>query len=134
MSSANVELVRSIYAAWERGDFTSSDWAHADIEFAFADGPAPGSSRGVAAMSESWRDYLSLWYDARVESDEYRELDDEHVLVLNREYGEGRTSGLNTSDVHARGANLFQIRDGKVVKLVLYLTQSSAFADLGLTE
>jgi hypothetical protein len=41
--SENLELVRSIYPAWERGDFRQTEWAHPEIEFAFADAPAPGS-------------------------------------------------------------------------------------------
>jgi hypothetical protein len=46
MASVNVELVRSIFAARERGDFSSAEWAHPEIEYVVLDGPSPGSWRG----------------------------------------------------------------------------------------
>jgi hypothetical protein len=42
-----LDLVRSIYAHWERGDFSSAEWADAEIEYVFADGLAPGIRRGL---------------------------------------------------------------------------------------
>ena len=52
--SENLDLVRSIYADWERGDYGSPKWAHPEIEFTFADGPSPGVWIGIADMTRAW--------------------------------------------------------------------------------
>jgi ketosteroid isomerase-like protein len=135
MASANLELVRSIYAAWERGDWSSAEWAHPEIEFVRADGPDRGESRGLAGMAEYWRDFLSAWEEWRVEVDEYRELDDERVLVLLKNSGRGKSSGLELGQMGTKAANLFHIRGDKVTRLVVYWEdRERALTDLGLAS
>jgi ketosteroid isomerase-like protein len=132
--SENLDLVRSIFADWERGDYSRAEWAHPEIDYALVDGPTPGTSTGLAGMAEVWRDLLSAWEDLNVEAQEYRELDDERVLVLSRYSGRGKTSGLELGQMGAKAATLFHIRDGKVTRFVGYWDRERALADLGLKE
>lgn len=133
MASENVELARSIFAAWERGDFSSAEWAHPEIEFVMVDRPDGGSWTGSAQMGVGWYDFLSAWDDLRCEEEETRELDAERLLILFRLSGRGKTSGLDAGEMRARAASLFHVRGGKVTRLVLYPDRERAFADLGLT-
>jgi ketosteroid isomerase-like protein len=133
VSQENLNLVRSIYVDWERGDYGSARWAHPDIEFVTADGPEPGSSTGLTHMAAALRDFLTAWKDARAEAAEYREIDDERVLVLVILSGRGKTSGLELARFHSKAAFLFTVRGEKVVRLVRYFDRDRAFADLGLT-
>jgi ketosteroid isomerase-like protein len=127
-----VELVRSIFAAWERGDYSSADWADPEIEWVLADGPSPGSWTGLVGMAEGWRSFLSAWEEFRNEAEEFRELDPERVVVLHRHSGRGKTSGLDLQWMQTQAASLFQLRAGKVIRVVHYLDRQRAFADLGL--
>ena len=79
--SENLDLVRSIYADWER------------VTSARPSGRTPRSSTcpptdPSRAAGRGWRDGSGLrassarWEDFRVDAEEYRELDDERVLVL----------------------------------------------------
>jgi ketosteroid isomerase-like protein len=126
--------VRSIYADWERGDYSSAKWAHPEIEFVIADLPDRGASKGVAAAAEAWDEFLDAWEGHRVETEEYRELDAERVLVFGRFVARGKASGLDVQQTRTEGANLFHVRDGQVTRLVIYFDRRRALADLGLAE
>jgi ketosteroid isomerase-like protein len=130
--SANLDLVRSIVADWERGDFSSVEWAHPEIEYVFADGPDPGSWTGLAAVAEVVRERISAFEGYRFEADTYRDVDADRVLVVTGYSGRGKTSGLELGQIGAKGAFLFHVRDGLVMKLVRYWDHASALADLGL--
>ena len=94
--SANLDLVRSIYADWERGDYTSTDWADPDIEFAFVDGPDPRSSKGISGMARGWGEFQSMWARGfHADPIEFRELTDEYVLVTVEFVGRAKGSDMD---------------------------------------
>lgn len=134
MSRENVDLVRSIYAAWEGGDFTSAEWADPEIEYVQSDGPDPGTWKGPAEMARQFRTWLSTWEEFRLEADEYRELDPERVLVLDRLSGRGKVSGVNLRQMQSRGAWLFYVRDGVVTRMVRYMDRDRALEAVGVSE
>ena len=130
--SENLDLVRSLHAPLARGDFSATEWANPEIELVIADGPSPGSWKGVAAATEAWQDFLSAWDEFRIEIDEYRELDGERVLALGHRTGRGKTSGVEVQQTQNAGVGLFHVRGGKVTRLVFYFDAQRALADLGL--
>src|SRR6476619_5756408 len=118
--SGNLDLVRSIYAEWERGDFRRTSGLHPEIAWAYVGGPEPSSGIGLAAMGAPMREWLAAWNEWHIEATEYRELDDGRILVSSRGVGEGKTSGLEVGELATEGANLFELHGGAVTRLVTY--------------
>jgi ketosteroid isomerase-like protein len=134
MSQENVELVRSIFAARERGDFSDAGWAHPEIEYVIVDGPEPASYKGLAGLAQAMRDILSPWDRYRGRVEECRELDVERVLVLLHARGRGKASGLELDALSGQQAQVVHVRDGEVTKILVYYDRERAFAALGLQE
>ena len=126
MSKENVELVRSILANWERGDYASVDWADPDIEFI-----APlDNTRGIEELGRRWREFLAEWEHFATTPERFIELGEDRVLVLVHFKGRGRVSGAPVTDFS--GGQLFTVRYGRVVRLVLYSTRDEALEATGL--
>jgi len=59
--SENLELVRSIYADWERGDFSRNDWANPEIKLRDRRWAEPGDWTGFTEMARRYGDWLRGW-------------------------------------------------------------------------
>jgi ketosteroid isomerase-like protein len=125
----NAEIVRGIYRAWERGDFSSIDWADPEIEF---DIPGPSeTANGISEMSRVWGGFLEAYSDLRLQATEYFERGD--VVVTRQLFqGKGRASGIPVDDI--MGGCTFTLRDGKVVRFQGYTNLDDALADAGISR
>jgi hypothetical protein len=97
-----------------------------------ADGLSPGTWKGLDGMAKAWRELASAWEDHRTVAEEFRELDDERVLVLLHRTARGKISGLDLDPRWTKGAGVFHVRGGKVTRLIVYFDRERALADLGL--
>jgi hypothetical protein len=98
------------------------------------DGVEPGVWKGRAEMARAIRNILDLWEHPCIEADEYRELDESRVFVLNHLNASGKTSGVNVGGMLRNGATVLHIRDRKVTKYVSYWDRARALRDLGLAD
>jgi uncharacterized protein len=125
MAPGNVELIRPIYEEWSRGNWKPSfDVYHPEMEWGWSD-----EFPGLDGVFEDRRDpnprlrtWLSGWEHWRAEAEDYLEFGN-HVVVLAGYYGRGKGSGV---EIHQQGAHVFELRDGKVVRLEIFATRERA--------
>ena len=137
MSQENVETVRRIYKAALRRDA-------ATVLALYDPGVELDASRIGVSMHPSGgdayhghdglRDLFRDWHEAwgKIEYD-YEELIDagEQVVAVVRRHARGRASGV---EVERPFALLWTLRDGKVIRVVWYLTREEALEAAGLRE
>src|SRR6185312_15637288 len=102
--------------------------------YVYVGGPVPGTASGIAESSETFRDWISAWEEWRVHVDEIRELDAGRVFVLVHASVRGKESGVELPARSTNFAQLFEVGDGRVTRLVNYFDRGLALAELGLSE
>jgi uncharacterized protein len=125
MAPGNADLIRPIYDEWGRGNWRPRfEVYHPHMEWGWSE-----EFPGLAGVYEDHQDpnprlhtWLSGWEHWRAEPDEYLELGD-HVVVLASYRGRGKSSGV---EVHQLGAHVFELRDGKVVRMEIFASREKA--------
>jgi ketosteroid isomerase-like protein len=126
MSSGDVEVVRRIIDALNRGDVdgamdaTSSD---CEVDWSNSRGVLKGVYHGRDEARELWKSFLEVWASVRWEVREFVDMEDGRVVIASEFQTRGDASGV---EVAARGASLWTIRDGEAAAVKLYQSKAEA--------
>jgi ketosteroid isomerase-like protein len=130
MSQENVELVRSIYDDWLRGDMALDKF---DPEITMVESEAiPGvpSAYGIDAVRRYIESFPDYWSEIRVEPQEY--IDAGHrVVVMARLIGRGKSSG---AAVERTWAYVWTLRAEKALRMDAYTDRAEALKAVGLED
>jgi ketosteroid isomerase-like protein len=133
MSQQNVETLRAVWDAWNRGGLEAIlDVSSPDNEFIpsgrFMD--TQQTYRGRAGLVDFWREFRAAWEEITISVERIEDLDD-RVLTLGTFHGRGVESGV---EVKAEAAWLHTLRDGLIVRGRSFATWNEALEAAGLSE
>jgi ketosteroid isomerase-like protein len=133
MSEENVEVVRRVFDAWNRGDFNAGMELmdpEVVIDRSRSVGPDARVYRGLAEAEQFWTDWNNAWAEVGWEIDECLPSGD-RVALFGRFQGVGATSGVS---VNANVSQVFELRAGRVTRATLFQSRSEALDAAGLSE
>jgi ketosteroid isomerase-like protein len=131
MSQENVEIVRSAFAAYNRGDLAAVLEA-VDPNIVIVQPLELGGSEqhGHPGVVEAFGMWPQEWDD--YETELVRTVDaGEHVVVIARQRGRSRETGMK---LDARFSYLMTLREGKIVGLRLFAHEGDALEAAGLSD
>jgi ketosteroid isomerase-like protein len=130
----NVEIVRRIYASWAHGDLRAAA-ALLDPRTVFETFMPDSSERVVCRSPEEiegfMREWFAQWRDYRILGDEFHDAGSDKVLVLGRQAGIGRQSGVEVEGPHH---SVWTFENGRVVRLVVETDRQRALEAAGLSD
>jgi ketosteroid isomerase-like protein len=137
MSRENVEIVRTAWDAFSRGDATAAlDVFAPDVEFdvsrdIWGDVMGGGRYHGAEGVASWLRDLYEAWETFEMAADEHIDAGDDQVITVLSARGRGRVSGV---EVEHHPAGVGTLRDGKVARVVWFPTRKEALEAAGLSE
>jgi ketosteroid isomerase-like protein len=132
MSEANVEIVRTGFDAFVRGDVPAMlDGFSEDVVVSGRpDQPDASDYHGHEGLIQQLTDWLEVWDDYSITIERVRDVGDA-VMVVSRERGRGAGSGVPIDD---EVTFVFTVEQAKVVRWQMFGSEHEALAALGLEE
>jgi ketosteroid isomerase-like protein len=133
MSRENIDVIRSSYEAWNRGDIDHMFQAFdPDIEWCLPEGGInAGIYRGHDAVRRLMESYLDAFDYFRMEPERFFQAADGRIVVFIRSPGKGKGSGV---EVEVRTAYTWTMREGKAVRCEISTDRAEALKAVGLSE
>jgi uncharacterized protein len=131
MSRENVETVRRHLEAYFSGDHEAALAAYDPaVEFDLSNGPEGRVYRGHDGVVEAIRTWGGTWEDWKIEIEEIVDAG-EHVLVVDRQSGRGKGSGV---EFDQQTFWVYTLREGKIIRVMWLPTRARALEVAGLSE
>jgi ketosteroid isomerase-like protein len=134
MSQENVEIVRAIYAEWEKGNFRDGaevwDALALFIPASTPDSAETGYYIGLEAAAAFLREWVKPWKTFTISAEEIIEAE-ANVVVVGRQRGVGRESGLAVDMLQF---HVWSFRGPKVMRLEVFRERAEALEAVGLSE
>ena len=136
MSQENVEIVRGLHEAFARGDNdTPFSVYDPEIEWDMTRLPLPGEEsvhHGHDGVRRYWRAWLEPWEFIDAPIERFVEAGDNVVTLFGPMTGRGKKSGVEVE--FPPWAQVWTLRDGKVVCMRIYPDHAEALEAAGLRE
>lgn len=130
MGAENLQLARRAYTAFAAKDHDAVlALADPEVEYEFADSVADDNvCRGPAEVRQLWRQLDEIFAHWESRPEEFIDLGD-RVLVLARESGVGRASGLRFEQ---KLGHLLTFAEGRIVRFTVFGSWKGALRAAGL--
>ena len=134
MSEENLEVVRTGWKLWQRGDVSGLfDLWDTNIVWDmrnFRDWPE-SAYEGPDGVSRFLTEWLEVWGEIEVAVDQMLLAPDGRVVTLARQQAKGTGSGLG---MEMEWVQIATVRNGKVTRIANYSDRSEALEAVGLSE
>ena len=114
-----MEIVRRIYAEWERGNFWTAQYFHPDVQVRWFDpiiAPAGGETHGIDELTRGMLEFVRTYEHISGTAERIMEVG-MRVVSVERWHGRGKASGVETE---VRSSSLWEFADGRVIYLANY--------------